>query len=134
METPITKAGISQGVGRLLGPRTVGDDGPGTFADCEDLVGLDLPELFHFLGGGPFHFDEIDSLRFAEAEVKAEVALRHDAGAAMDFVHLHMLPGHHADASADSGAIALGAEQLDLDPVLLVAAVIAKKRRRVIHI
>src|SRR5882672_2992562 len=45
-----------------------------------------------------------------------------------------MLAGDDAHASSDGGAIALCSDQFDLDPILLVAAVIAKKRRRVVHI
>jgi hypothetical protein len=48
---------------------------------------------------------------------------------AVDFVHLGVLAGHDAHASADRGAIALGAEQFDLDPVLLVAAVVAQQAK-----
>ena len=52
----------------------------------------------------------------------------------MDFVHLGMLAGDNADAGADGRAIALCADELDLDPILLVAAVVAKQRRRVVHV
>ena len=52
----------------------------------------------------------------------------------MNFIHLGMVAGDHAHPGADSGAIALGADQLDLDPVLPVAAVVAQQRRQVVHI
>jgi len=52
----------------------------------------------------------------------------------VDFVDLGMLASDNADASSNGGAIALCADQLDLDPILLVAAVIAKERRWVVHI
>ena len=45
-----------------------------------------------------------------------------------------MLAGDHADAGADGSAIALCSDQFDLDPILLVTAVVAQKRRRVVHI
>src|SRR5580704_19789407 len=45
-----------------------------------------------------------------------------------------MRAGHDANARADRGAIARCADELDLDPILLVAAVIAQQRRRIIHI
>ena len=52
----------------------------------------------------------------------------------MDFIHLGMFAGDHAHAGADRGAIALGADQFDLDPVLLVAAVVAQQGRQVVHV
>src|ERR1700761_3237035 len=45
-----------------------------------------------------------------------------------------MLAGYHAYPRSDGCAIALGSQQFDLDPVLLVAAIISKQRRRVVHI
>ena len=92
-----------------------------------DLVGLHLGEALDLLRGRPFDFDDIYDLGFAQAEVESQVALRHHAGAAVDFIHLSMLAGHNAYTRADGGAIALRADQFDLDPVLLVAAVVAKQ-------
>src|SRR5271169_4788342 len=66
--------------------------------------------------------------------MKAQVALRHDAGAAVDFVHLRMLADNHAHTPSNGGAIAFGSHQLDLDPVLLVASIIAKQRWRIVHV
>src|SRR5437016_3025464 len=109
-------------------------DDPTALADGQNLIGLDLLKLFDLLRGRPLYFDEIDDLRFPQVEVQTQVALRHNAGAAVDFICLCMLAGHDADASADGGAIALCADQLDLDPTLLVATVVAKERRRVVHI
>ena len=52
----------------------------------------------------------------------------------MHFIHLGMVASYDANAGADRGAIALGADQLDLDPVLLVAAVVAQQRRHIVHV
>ena len=52
----------------------------------------------------------------------------------MDFIHLGMVAGNHAHARADGGAIALRSDQLDLDPVLLVAAIVAQQRRQIVHV
>lgn len=54
-------------------------DDAGAFADGQDLIWFDLCERFCFLRGGPLHFDGVDELRFAYAEVQAEVSLRHYA-------------------------------------------------------
>jgi hypothetical protein len=43
----------------------------------------------------------------------------------VDLIHLSVLAGHYADASADGGAIALAPDQFDFDPILLVSAVVA---------
>src|SRR5882757_6158317 len=45
-----------------------------------------------------------------------------------------MLPRHHPHARANRSAIALGAHQLDLDPILFVATLITKQRRQIVHI
>src|SRR5437016_5019407 len=104
------------------------------FADRQDLIGLHLGETFDFLRRRPSHFDEIHGLKFSQAEVQAQVALRHHAGATVDFVHLRMLACYDADAGADGGAVAFCANKLDLDPILQAASIVAKKRRRVVHI
>ena len=51
-----------------------------------------------------------------------------------DLIHLGMLAGHNADARANGGAIARGADQFYFDPILFVAAVVAKQGRQVVHI
>ena len=108
-----------------------GIDDPAAFADGQYLIGLHLREPFQLLLSRPLYLNEIHCLSFSQAEVEAQVALRHDARAAVDLVHLYMLARHHAHARPDGGAIALC---FDLDPILLVTAVFAQKRRRVLHI
>lgn len=100
-------------------------DDAGALADGDDLVGLHLLELFQFLRGRPFHFDEIDGLILSEAEMETQIALRHNAGAAVDFVHLDVLAGEDTNASADGRAIAFRAKQFNFDPVLLIATIVA---------
>ena len=99
----------------------------GAFADGEYLVALHLRKAFNFLRGRPFDLDEICDLGLAQSEVEAQIALRHDACAAVDLIHLSVFAGDHANASPDCGAIAFRANQLDLDPILPVAAVVAKQ-------
>src|SRR5229473_5811606 len=41
-----------------------------TLTDGENLIGFDASELFHFLRGGPFHFDQVNGLGLTQAEVQ----------------------------------------------------------------
>ena len=52
----------------------------------------------------------------------------------MDFVHLRMRAGYDTHARSDGGTIALRSDQFNLDPVLLVAAVVAEQGRDVTHV
>ena len=52
----------------------------------------------------------------------------------MHFVHLGMLARDHAHPRSNGRSIALGAKQLDLDPVLLIAANIVEQRRQIVHV
>ena len=72
--------------------------------------------------------------RFSNAEMKSQIPLRHDARSAVDFIHLRMISREHAHPRSNRRAIAFGPDELELDPVLLVATVIAQKRRHIIHI
>src|ERR1035437_4352869 len=45
-----------------------------------------------------------------------------------------MLAGHYLDARADGRAVAMGAEQFDVDPIVFVAAVISQQRRVIVHV
>src|SRR5437588_7967289 len=97
----------------------------GALADGDALVGLHLFELFQFLRGRPFHFDEIDGLILSEAEMETQIALRHDAGAAVDLVHLDVLAGGDTNASGDGRAITFRAKRFNFDPVLLIVTIVA---------
>ena len=97
------------------------------FANGEYLVCFDLRESFDLLCSWPFDLDEIHGFNLPKTEVETQVALRHDAGAAVDFIHLSMLARDHPHTRSNGGAIALRSHQLDLDPVLFVASVIAKE-------
>src|SRR2546429_9069772 len=109
------RANLLQG-GTLKGNRLlrfwyIGTHNSAAFADRQDLIGLHLGETFYFLRRRPSHFDEIHGLKFSQAEVQAQVALRHHAGATVDFVHLRMLACYDADAGADGGAVAFCANK-----------------------
>ena len=52
----------------------------------------------------------------------------------MYLIHLCVIPGDHANPCADRRAIAFRSDQFDLDPVLLVAAVVPEERRNVTHV
>ena len=82
------------------------------------------------------HFTSIRSTvcAFPKSEVQTQIALRHHAGSAMHLVHLRMCARYHAHASPNRGAIAFRSNQLDLDPILLVAAIVAKQRRQIVHV
>ena len=118
----------------LCGLWFVGGDDAVAFANGENLVGFDGGEALDLLRGWPLDFDHVDGVGETEAEVEAEVALRHDAGAAVYFIHLNMLAGDDAGAGADGGAIALGADEFEFDPVLLVAAVVAQQGWKVVEV
>lgn len=100
-------------------------DDPAAFTDGDDLIGFDLSEAFKLLRGWPLDLDQIYGLSLSHAEVESQVALRHHAGAAVHFIHLRVIAGDDPHAGADGSAIAFGAEQFDLDPVLQVAAIVA---------
>src|ERR1035441_4076281 len=66
--------------------------------------------------------------------MKAQGVLRQDAWAAVHLVHLDMFAGGDTHPRSNCGAIASGAHQLDLDPILLVASDIVKERRQIVHV
>ncbi len=102
-----------------------GSNDPGTFPDRHNLVSFDVVKLLDSLGCGPCHFEGVNYLRLPQTEVQAQVALRHHTGSAMHLVDLSVFPRHHSDASPNGCAVALGSEQFDLDPIVLVAAIVA---------
>ena len=111
-----------------------GPNNPFALADGEYLVDLHLLERLQLLRSRPLHFDQIDRRGAANAEVEAQIALRHHAGAAVHLVHLRMLAGRYAHPRSNRSTIALRPHQLQLDPVLFIAAVVAKQRRRIVHV
>ena len=98
------------------------------------MVSGNLGEALDFLRGGPFYFDEVDDLGFADPKMEAEIGLGHDARAAVDFVDLRVSASDDANASADRCAIADRANEFEFDPVLRGAAIVAKERRQVTEI
>ena len=105
-----------------------------SFTDGEDLIGFHLFEALDFLRGGPLHFDRIDQLVISQPEMKPQVILRHDAGAALHFSHLDVLTNDHSRACADSGSIAFRTDKLQLDPVLLFPSDVVQQRREIVHV
>src|SRR6516225_60216 len=119
---------------RLLRWSFNGCDDAFFFRDGEDVVRFHLRKALHPLRRGPSNLQNVYHLRLAQSEMKPQVGLRHDAAAAVYFVDLRVAARHHAYAGSDRRAVALGADQFNLDPVLRIAAVVAKKRGEVIHI
>src|SRR5258708_26307556 len=111
-----------------------GVDDSASFVDGECLIGFYLCELFDLLRCRPFYFDEIDRLRFSQTEMQSQIALRHYALSAVDFVDMRLSSCHYANAHDVRCAVALGSDQFDLDPVLRVAAIIAQKGRQIVEI
>ncbi len=123
---------VSPNKSLLLGRRR--RNNAAAFADGKNLIDLDLRESLDLLRGRPFHFNQIDHLRFSYAEVQPQIALRHDARSAMHFIHLRMSSSNDAHPRADRRAIAFCSDQFKFDPVLQIAAVIPQQGRNVVHI
>jgi len=109
-------------------------DDPVALADGQNLVDINVGELFNLLRGRPLHFNQIDLRRLSDAKVQAQIALGHHAGSAVDLVHLPVLADGHIGACAKGCTIALRSDQLELDPVVLISAIIAQQRRRIVHV
>ena len=92
------------------------------FANGQDLICFYLRKAFDLLCRRPLDFDQVHGFSIAKAEMKAEVALRHNACSAVHFIHLRMLACDYSYACADCRAIALGPYEFELDPILFVAA------------
>jgi hypothetical protein len=80
---------------------------PGSFLYGQDLIGFDFGEFLDLLRGGPLDFDRIDFFRVPEAKVKAQIALGHYAGSAVDLVYLRVFSRHHARTGADRSAVTM---------------------------
>ena len=80
---------------------------PGSFLYGQDLIGFDFGEFLGLLRRGPLDFDRIDLFRVPEAEVKAQIALGHYAGSAVDLVYLRVFSCHHAGTGADCSAVTM---------------------------
>src|ERR1700722_14501434 len=102
--------------------RLVGVHDAAALANRENLIGLHLGETLDLLRRRPLHFQHVDYLRRSQSKVQPQIALRHNAGPGVNLVHLRVLPGDDAYPRSDRTAIALRSDQLDLDPVLRVAA------------
>ena len=100
-------------------------DNAAAFANSENLIGLDLRESLDLLRSWPLHFDCIHGLSLSQTKVKAQVALRHDASTAADFIHLDMFSRDNSHPRSNGRAITLAAHKFYLDPILFVASIIA---------
>ena len=107
---------------------------PHAFANGKDLICFDSRKVLDCLRGWPFYFDQIDGLFTSQSKVQSQVALRHNAAAAVNFVHLGMLSSYHAHPRPNSSTVALCSDQFDLDPVLLVTPYIVEQRRKIVHV
>src|SRR5215469_11590926 len=94
----------------LRRPRTMGTYNSLALTNRQDLICLDLLETLDFLRGRPFHLNHVNLQGLSQAKMQAQVALRHDAGAAVNLIYLNVLARDDADARADGGAIAVGAD------------------------
>ena len=78
--------------------------------------------------GGPADLNTFRLVRVSQPEVDPHIILREEAASAADFIHLRHRPGNGLYPRSDSLTVRL-AEQLQSEPMVLVAAVIAKKVR-----
>src|SRR5216684_4781874 len=96
------------------------------FFDDDHLVRLDVLQGFH-QAAGPANLKHVNLVRFADAEVDAEIVLRKIAAAAAHFVNLRMrifFAGEMRDAfdtRADAAAIRFRADGFDFDPIVVAA-------------
>src|ERR1700730_3907680 len=66
--------------------------------------------------------------------MQPQIALRHDARPTVNLVDLRVGAGYDSHPGADRCAIALRSDELELNPVLRVTAVVAEKGRQVVEI
>ena len=92
------------------------------------LAGGNIGELLA-CSTGPLNFDDARLSVFAEAERQREVACGAVARAAVDGLPLRAAGAGDAHDGADRAAIGLASDQLQLQPVVAIAAVVAIKIR-----
>lgn len=86
-----------------------------------------MREPLHFLSRGPLHLDYVNHLDSSQSKVQTQIALRHDAGAAMNFIHLDMFTSNNVRSCSYGRTIALGPDELQLDPILSIAPLIPQQ-------
>src|SRR5579863_9347103 len=84
--------------------------------------------------GGPKDFYAIKVVVRSQAEVDAQVVLRQIAAPAADLIDLNQVSGEGLEAGIQRQTIAFGSRQFKFDPVVMVAALVAKDERLAINI
>src|SRR2546426_177339 len=110
----------------LLRVELHGADDAFAFFDDDHLVRLDVLQGFH-QPAGPANLEHVNPVRFADAEVDAEIVLRKISAAAAHFVNLRVrifFAGEMRDAfdaRTDAAAIGFCSDGFDLDPIVAAA-------------
>ena len=91
------------------------------------MIRLDPGKALDRLSRGPFHLDQINHIRRANAEVQAQIVLRNIAPPATNFAKLHQFFVCDSDPGANREAVALGPDQLKKYAVISTPAVIQQK-------
>src|SRR5450432_2956601 len=81
----------------------------------------------------PANLDISDCL-FAKTEMQSWIIAREITGLAHERLHLHSISVTHQDACANRAAVGLGADELNLEPVVFLGTIVAQQRRRFIDI
>jgi hypothetical protein len=107
------------------------DSAASPFGEVEDAIGRG--GRIEELGGsvGPADLDGVEVGLGTEAEVEAKVAGGVVAGAGADLVYPDAIGTAEGDAGSDGGAVGGGADEVDTEPMVLVAGEIDEEHRRV---
>src|SRR5882672_12336943 len=115
-----------RGLVRFLRVELHGADDAFAFLDEDHLVRLDVFQRFDE-AAGPADFEQLHLVRFADAEMDAQIILREISAAAAYFVDLRMQTllarkmRDALDARADPAAIGFRADGFDFDPIVAAA-------------
>src|SRR2546427_181069 len=103
------------------------------FLNRHQAVGRDVvDELLR--AAEPSHLDSLRAGRLAQTEMQAKVALRAEAAAAADFLHLAAAFCLDDHARADGGPVRARPNQLDQQPTVLRGRLIVEQCRTVVDI
>lgn len=100
------------------------------FGDLIEMVGIYVVELL-VGAAGPSDIDCGDQGGVGKTEVGAEIALGKVATAAGNFSHLGNGAGGDFDSCAHGVAVAFGADEFEINPVIFVERLIVEESRRV---
>src|SRR5260370_26452473 len=115
-----------------LGGRRI-DQRAGTLSQSVDGIRGKIFKSFD-QAAGPAHLHPINLCRSAEAEMDAHIVIGNVAGAAQHFVNESARTRFHRNAGADAVAVGFDPDCPKGDPVVRVARVVDKKRRRSVHV